>query len=221
LLHKLLHSSSHTLEQAVGAPDDAAKRFGRSAPLDAAATERAGLRAQKDEGVACPPWWLPPFMANHGQAHSGKQLIFFAFALGKTAGFASRPRPAPKTCGSCQLYYDLEMGLKEWGSDFKETSDALYAVLDMNPLWPFDKPVSSGTRWGCSCERDGFRPMWLAANGLCFWFDQQKNQDELLSNDNITEAHRRSCQGAEAGGIIEEKQGAPRSPHTFLPHSCT
>ena len=109
-----------------------------------------------------------------------KQLyIFYAFALGKAAGFASTPRPDPKTCGSCQLYYDLEMGLKEWGSDFKETSDALYAVLETNPLWPFDKPVSSG-RWGCSCERDGFRPMWLAASGLCFWFDQQKNQDELL-----------------------------------------
>ena len=44
-------------------PDDAAKRFG----LDAAAAERAGL--------ACPPWWLPPFMANHGQVHSGNQVL--------------------------------------------------------------------------------------------------------------------------------------------------
>ena len=63
------------LEQALGMPDDAAKRFGRSAPLDAAAAERAGLRAEKNEGVACPPWWLPPFMANHGQVHSGNQVL--------------------------------------------------------------------------------------------------------------------------------------------------
>ena len=54
-------------------PDDTAKRFGRSAPLGAAATEHAGLQIEKD-GVACPPWWLPPFMANHGQVHSGNQV---------------------------------------------------------------------------------------------------------------------------------------------------
>ena len=52
-------------------PDDAAKRFGRSVSLDTAAAEGAGLRVEnKKEGVACPPWWLPSFMA-HGQADSG------------------------------------------------------------------------------------------------------------------------------------------------------
>ena len=70
----LPYSSAQTLEQAVGVPDDAAKRFGHSAPVDAAAAERAGLRVEENEGVACPPWWLPPFMANHGQAHSGNQV---------------------------------------------------------------------------------------------------------------------------------------------------
>ena len=44
-------------------PDDAAKHFG----LDAAAAKPAGL--------ACPPWWLPPFMANHGQVHSGNHQV--------------------------------------------------------------------------------------------------------------------------------------------------
>ena len=67
--------SLHTLGQAVGVPDDASKRFGRSAPLDAVATERAGLRVDENEGVACPPWWLPPFMANHGQFHSDNEVL--------------------------------------------------------------------------------------------------------------------------------------------------
>ena len=59
------YSSSHTLKQAFGMPDDAAKHYG----LDAAAAKRAGL--------ACPPWWLPPFMANHGQVHSGNQVLAY------------------------------------------------------------------------------------------------------------------------------------------------
>ena len=30
----------------------------------------------EESGVACPPWWLPPFMANHdGQVHSGNQVL--------------------------------------------------------------------------------------------------------------------------------------------------
>ena len=67
--------SMHVLGQAAGVPDDASKRFGRSAPLDAVATERAGLRVDENEGVACPPWWLPPFMANHGQVHSDNEVL--------------------------------------------------------------------------------------------------------------------------------------------------
>ena len=56
-------------------PHDAAKRFGRSAPLDAAAAEHAGLRVKETEGVACPPWWLPTFMADYGQVHSDTQVL--------------------------------------------------------------------------------------------------------------------------------------------------
>lgn len=98
------YSSSHTLEQAVGAPDDAAKRFGRSALLDAAATERAGLRVEKNEGVACPPWWLPPFMANDGQAHSGSQVAHVDVDDGKpdrdVKSYQSAEQPTPADCPS-------------------------------------------------------------------------------------------------------------------------
>lgn len=92
------YSSSHTLEQAVGMPDDATKRFGRSAPLGAAATEHAGLQIEKD-GVACPPWWLPPFMANHGQVHSGNQVAHVDVDDGKPhrdlMSHQSAEQPAP------------------------------------------------------------------------------------------------------------------------------
>ena len=98
------YSSSHTLEQAVGAPDDAAKRFGRSALLNAAATERAGLRVEKNEGVACPPWWLPPFMANDGQAHSGNQVAHVDVDDGKpdrdVKSYQSAEQPTPADCPS-------------------------------------------------------------------------------------------------------------------------
>lgn len=43
--------------------------------INAAATEHAGLRVEEKEGAACPPWWLPPFLANHGQVHSGNQVL--------------------------------------------------------------------------------------------------------------------------------------------------
>ena len=53
-------------------PADAAKGFVYSASsLDPAATERA-LRVE--EGVACPPWWLPLFMGDHDPIHSGSQV---------------------------------------------------------------------------------------------------------------------------------------------------
>ena len=55
-------------------PDDTTKRFGRSAPLDAAAMERTGLRVEKKEGIACPPWRVPPFMAYHGQVQGSGQV---------------------------------------------------------------------------------------------------------------------------------------------------
>ena len=82
-------------------PDDAAQRFGRSAPLDAAAAERAGLRGEKSKGVACPPpWWLPPFMATNGQAHSSNQVAHIDVDDGKpqcdlmSNQSAGQPKPA-------------------------------------------------------------------------------------------------------------------------------
>ena len=68
------YSSSLTLEQAVGAPDDAAKRFGRSALLDAAATEGAAPRGKTEEGVACPLQWLSVILGAHDPVPSGNRV---------------------------------------------------------------------------------------------------------------------------------------------------
>ena len=47
-------------------PADAAKGFAHSASLDPTATERAaGLRVEKEEGVACQLWWLPVMLGVH------------------------------------------------------------------------------------------------------------------------------------------------------------
>ena len=81
-------------------PEDAAQRFGRSAPLDAAAAERAELRVEENDGVACPPWWLPPFMATNGQALSGNQVAHVHVDDGKphcdlmSHQSAGEPKPA-------------------------------------------------------------------------------------------------------------------------------
>ena len=80
----------HTLEQVDAELDDAAERFGRSAPLDTAATERAVLRVQKKEGVACPPWWLPSFMGDRGQVvYSGSQVAHVDVDDGKRRDLTS------------------------------------------------------------------------------------------------------------------------------------
>ena len=50
-------------------PADAAKGFAHSASLDPTTTERA-QRVEKEEGVACPPWWLPLFIGDHDPVHS-------------------------------------------------------------------------------------------------------------------------------------------------------
>ena len=72
-------------------PDDAAKRFGRSASLDTAAAEGAGLRVEnKEEGVACPPWWLPSFMADSG----GNQEAHVDVDNGKPHRDLTRDQPA-------------------------------------------------------------------------------------------------------------------------------
>ena len=73
---------------------DAAKRFGRSAPLDPAATELAELHVQKDEGVACPPWWMPSFLAIHGQVHSGNQVAGVDVADGEPHRDLTSHQPA-------------------------------------------------------------------------------------------------------------------------------
>ena len=73
---------------------DAVNRFGRSAPLDPAATEVAKLRVQKEESVACPPWWMPSFLAIHGQVHSGSQVAGVDAANGKPHRDLTSHQPA-------------------------------------------------------------------------------------------------------------------------------
>ena len=55
-------------------PADVPKNFAHSASLDPTAMERAGLRVEKEEGVACPPWWLPLFMGDPDPVHSGSRV---------------------------------------------------------------------------------------------------------------------------------------------------
>ena len=47
-------------------PADEAKGFAYSALIDPTATERAGLRVEKKEDVACQLWWLPVILGAHG-----------------------------------------------------------------------------------------------------------------------------------------------------------
>ena len=64
-----------TTYSADAVPDDAAKGFGRSASLDAAAAEGAKPRGKTEEGVACPLQWLPVMLGANDPVPSGNRVV--------------------------------------------------------------------------------------------------------------------------------------------------
>ena len=52
-----------------------AKGFAHTASLDPTAMERTGLRVEKEEGVACQPWWLPVMLGVHDAVLSGNLVV--------------------------------------------------------------------------------------------------------------------------------------------------
>ena len=51
------------------------KGFAHSSSLDPTATERAGLRVEKEEGVACPLQWLPVMLGANDPVPSGNRVV--------------------------------------------------------------------------------------------------------------------------------------------------
>ena len=82
-------------------PADAAKGFAHSASLDPTATERAaGLRVEKEEGVACQLWWLPVMLGVHD---TGNRVVK---KVAKVSMFSVRSSPclAPDLQSSPSLH---------------------------------------------------------------------------------------------------------------------
>ena len=64
-----------TTYSADAVPDDAAKGFGRSASLDAAAAEGAKPCGKTEEGVAYALWWMPVILGVHDTVPSGNRVV--------------------------------------------------------------------------------------------------------------------------------------------------
>ena len=70
-----LQEAFETTYSADVVPDDAAKGFGRSALLDAAAPEGAKPRGKTEEGVAYALWWMPVILGVHDPVPSGNRVV--------------------------------------------------------------------------------------------------------------------------------------------------
>ncbi|AEP15813.1 hypothetical protein EPVG_00428 [Emiliania huxleyi virus 201] len=113
---------------------------------------------------------------------------------------ASPPPPPnlPAVC-ECNLYYDEQNGLRQ-AATFTADTDAFFDIIETNDEWPFDRPVLDENRGNCKCNNTDYRPIWVVANDICFWYSTQtpEIQDKLLTNQPIRDAYNRSCTSGSA-----------------------
>ncbi len=145
--------------------------------------------------------WLPggnnnPCMLRGSHSQGSKfQLLDHNICAYDSGVILSPPPPPnlPEVC-ECNLYYDEENGLRQ-AATFTSDTDAFFEIIESNDVWPFDRPILDPDRGNCKCENINYRPIWVVANDICFWFSSQplETQNLLLTTDAIRDAYNRLC----------------------------
>lgn len=92
--------------------------------------------------------------------------------------------------GTCNLYHNLTRGRIE-SARFDAFVSVFYSTID-GDLWPFDRPID-GSLGGCGCEREGYRPMWMAPSDICYWIDSVEEKYLLLNDTRANATYNDVC----------------------------
>ena len=99
----------------------------------------------------------------------------------------------------CPLYYDYA-ALRNFSSTALESVEIVYETVQADRAWPLDKPITVSGE--CRCEKEDYRPVWLAPIDLCNYVNSSANASELLYNNDIRTVFERAC------SVPEEVQNA-------------
>jgi phospholipase/lecithinase/hemolysin len=99
----------------------------------------------------------------------------------------------------CPLYYDYA-ALSNFSSTALESVEIVYETVQADRAWPLDKPITVSGE--CRCEKEDYRPVWLAPIDLCNYVNSSANASELLYNEDTRTVFERAC------SLPEEVQNA-------------
>ena len=131
-----------------------AKGFTHNASLDPTASERAGLRVEKEEGVACQPWWLPVVLGAHdGDVDVGKaHPVLASHQSAEQPTPADNPSHAPPSSDSFDTVRPLSFVAKGREIIASWTSSALLcAFLFLLSAYAFNGKVATSLRLRAAC----------------------------------------------------------------------
>ena len=99
----------------------------------------------------------------------------------------------------CSLYYDYA-ALRDFSSTALESVETVYETVRADRAWPLDKPITVNGE--CRCEKEDYRPVWLAPVDLCNYVNGSANASDLLYNEDTRTVFKRAC------SLPEEVQNA-------------
>ena len=91
---------------------------------------------------------------------------------------------------ACPLYYNYA-ALRDFSSTALESVATFYETVRADRAWPLDKPITVNGE--CRCEKENYRPVWLAPIDLCNYVNRSANASELLYNEGTIRVFERAC----------------------------
>ena len=100
---------------------------------------------------------------------------------------------------ACSLFYDYA-ALRDFSSTALESVETVYETVRADRAWPLDQPITVNGE--CRCEKEDYRPVWLAPSDLCNYINGSANASELLYNEDTRAVFKLAC------SLPEEVQNA-------------